>query len=109
MSYLIAAPDMLGAAAADVAGIGSSLSEANAAAAASTTTVIAAAEDEVSAAIASLFSGHGQAFQALSAQAAAFHSQFGQAPSMRVRVPMRAPRPPMRGLCRPWSRMCATW
>jgi hypothetical protein len=79
MSYLIAAPDMLAAAAADAAGIGSSLSEANAAAAASTTKVIAAGGDEVSAAIASLFSGHGQQFQALSAQAAAFHSQFVQA------------------------------
>ena len=37
MSYVLAAPDMLTASAADVAGIGSSLSEANAAAAASTT------------------------------------------------------------------------
>jgi hypothetical protein len=79
MSYVITAPDMLAAAAADVAGIGSSLSEANAAAAASTTRVIAAAGDEVSAAIASLFSSHGIAFQALSAQAAAFHSRFVQA------------------------------
>ena len=79
MSYVIAAPDMLAASAADVAGIGSSLSEANTAAAASTTRVIAAAEDEVSAAIASLFSGHAQAFHALSAQAADFHSQFVQA------------------------------
>ena len=78
MSYLIAAPNMLAAAAADAAGIGSSLSEANAAAMAPTTGVIAAAEDEVSAAIASLFSGHGQQFQAISAQAAAFHSRFVQ-------------------------------
>ena len=54
-------------------------SAANATAAASTTRVIAAAEDEVSAAIASLFSGHAQAFHALSAQAADFHSQFVQA------------------------------
>jgi hypothetical protein len=43
MSYVIAAPDMLAAAAADVAGIGSSLSEANAAAATRTTGVLAAA------------------------------------------------------------------
>ena len=41
-----------------------------------TTAVLAAAGDEVSAAIASLFSGHGQAFQALSAEAAAFHAHF---------------------------------
>jgi len=79
MTYVIAAPDMLAAAAADVAGVGSSLSEANAAAAASTTRVIPAAADEVSAAIAALFSSHGTAFQALSAQAAAFHSEFVQA------------------------------
>ncbi|MGA9676196.1 MAG: PE family protein [Mycobacterium sp.] len=39
----------------------------------------AAAGDEVSAAIAALFSRYGKAFQALSAQAAAFHSQFAQA------------------------------
>ena len=71
MSYVIAAPEMLATAAADVAGIGSSLNAANAAATARTTAVIAAAEDEVSAAIASLFSGHGQQFQALSARAAA--------------------------------------
>ncbi len=79
MSYVIAAPGMLAAAAADVADIGSSLSEANGAAAASTTTVIAAGGDEVSAAIASLFSSNGTAFQALSAQAAEFHSQFVRA------------------------------
>ena len=41
--------------------------------------MIAAAEDEVSAAIAAVFSAHGQGFQALSAQAAAFHAQFVQA------------------------------
>jgi hypothetical protein len=61
--------------------IGSALSAANAAAATRTTGVLAAAEDEVSAAVASLFSGHGQAFQALGAQAAAFHAQFVQAMS----------------------------
>jgi triacylglycerol lipase len=79
MSYVIAAPQFLTAAATDLAGIGSSLGEANAAAAASTTRVLTAAEDEVSAAIAALFSAHGQGFQAVSAQAAAFHAQFMQA------------------------------
>jgi triacylglycerol lipase len=78
MSYVIAPPDMMAAVATDLAGIGSSLSEANAAAAASTTRVIAAAGDEVSANIAALFSAHGQGFQALGAQAAAFHDQFVQ-------------------------------
>ena len=78
MPYLIAAPDILAAAAADVARIGSSLSEANSAANAATTGMIAAGGDEVSVAIASLFSRHGRAFQALSAQAAAHHSQFAE-------------------------------
>ena len=76
MPYVIAAPDMLAAAAADVAGIGSSLSEATGAAAASTTAVITAGSDEVSAAIAALFSGYGKAFQTLSAWAMQFHTQF---------------------------------
>ena len=79
MSYLCATPGIVQAAAADVAGIGSSLSAASAAATAPTTAVAAAAGDEVSAAIAALFSGHGTAFQTLSAQAAQFHSQFVQA------------------------------
>ncbi len=78
MSYVIAEPNMLTAAAADVAGIGSDLSAAHTAATTRTTGLLAAAEDEVSAAIASLFSSHGQQFQAISAQAAAFHSQFVQ-------------------------------
>ncbi len=79
MSYVIAAPDMLATAATDVAGIGSSLRAAHAAAATQTTTVMAAAGDEVSTAIAALFSGHAQQYQALSAQAAAFHTQFVRA------------------------------
>src|SRR5277367_376115 len=79
MLYVIAAPEMLVAAASDVAGIGSSISTATAAAAGSTTGVAAAAGDEVSAAIASLFSSHAQQFQALGAQAAGFHTEFAQA------------------------------
>ena len=43
------------------------------------TAVVAAAGDEVSAAIASVFSGHAKDFQALSAQAATFHAEFVQA------------------------------
>ncbi len=42
MSYMLATPDVLDAAAADVAGIGSSLRAANAAATAPTTSVVAA-------------------------------------------------------------------
>jgi hypothetical protein len=76
MLYVITTPDLLAVVASDVAGIGSSLRAANAAAAAPTTAVAAAAADEVSAAIASLFAAYGRQYQALNAQAAAFHTQF---------------------------------
>ena len=79
MSSLIAAPELITTAATDLANVGSTLNAAHAAAATQTTGVLAAAEDEVSAAIAAVFSAHGQGFQALGAQAAAFHDQFVQA------------------------------
>src|SRR5215469_9838319 len=79
MSYVIAAPELMTSAATDLSNIGSALTAAKAAAAAPTTGVLAAAEDEVSAAIAAVFSAHGQGFQTLAAQAAAFHDQFVQA------------------------------
>lgn len=79
MSFVIAAPEYLAAAASDLSGIGSALNEANAAAAARTTTVLAAAADEVSVALSALFSGHAQQYQALSAQVAAFHEDFVRA------------------------------
>lgn len=60
MEYLIAAQDVLVAAAADLEGIGSALAAANRAAEAPTTGLLAAGADEVSAAIASLFSGNAQ-------------------------------------------------
>ncbi len=76
MSFVIALPEVLGTAATDLTSLGSTISAANAAAAFPTTGVLAAAEDEVSAAIAAIFSALGQGYQTLSAQAAAFHSQF---------------------------------
>jgi PE-PPE domain/PE family len=78
MSYVIAAPEIMTLAATDLADIGSVLTAAKAAAAAPTTGIVVAAQDEVSAAIAAAFSAHGQGFQALGAQAAAFHEQFVQ-------------------------------
>src|ERR1700758_2275123 len=78
MSSLIAVPELITTAATDLSNIGSTLSAATAPAAPPTTGVLAAAEDEVSAAIAAVFSAHGQGFQALGAQAAAFHDQFVQ-------------------------------
>ena len=76
MSYVIAAPDVIAAATTDLANIGSTIRAATAAAAPPTTGVAAAAADEVSAAVAELFGSHAQAYQALSAQATAFHGQF---------------------------------
>jgi triacylglycerol lipase len=77
MSYLMTAPEFLASAAMDLSDVGSALTAADAAAA-RTATVLPAAGDEVSTAVASLFARHGRAFQALSAQAAAFQAQFAQ-------------------------------
>ena len=79
MSFVMTIPDVLVAAAGDVAGIGSALAEANSAAAAPTTGAVAAGADEVSAAVSAFFSSHAQAYQTLSAQAAGFHERFVQA------------------------------
>ena len=76
MSFVSTAPEFVTAAASELADIGSAIGAANAAATGPTTGLLAAGADEVSAAVASLFSTHGQAFQALTAQAAAFHDQF---------------------------------
>ena len=78
MSFVNVAPEIVASAAGDLEGIASSITAANAAAAAQTTGVAAAAADEVSLAIAALFGTHAQTYQALSAQASAFHHQFVQ-------------------------------
>ncbi|EFD15403.1 PE family protein [Mycobacterium tuberculosis CPHL_A] len=74
MSFVIAAPEALDSAATDLVVLGSTLGAATAAAAAQTTGIVAAAHDEVSAAIAALFSAHGRPIRR-SAQAAAFHTR----------------------------------
>ena len=78
MSFVTTVPDLIETAAGNLAGIRSTLSAATAAAAPSTTGVATAAADEVSVAISALFDTHGRQFQALSAQAEAFHSEFVQ-------------------------------
>lgn len=78
MPFVIAAPEVMTAAANDLATIGSNVSAAHAAAANPTVGVMPAAADEVSAAIASVFADHAQAFQALAAKAGAFNDQFVQ-------------------------------
>jgi PE family len=75
---MIVAPEVVGDAAANLASLGSSISDAHAAAAAPTTGILAAGADEVSSAVTSLFSGYASQFQAASAQASAFHSEFVQ-------------------------------
>ena len=75
MSFVIATPDVITAAATDLASIGSTVTAANAAAAAGTTGMLDAAADEVSTAITAQFETHAQNYQTLSAQAAAFHDQ----------------------------------
>jgi hypothetical protein len=76
MTSLIAQPQLMGAAATDLAQINSAIDAAKAAAAGPTTGVLAAAQDEVSAAAAKLFGGFGQEYQAILKQAAAFHEEF---------------------------------
>src|SRR6516225_5912236 len=78
MSFLIATPEIVSAAATDLAALGSMLSAANAAAATATTGVLPAPLDEVSRAIAAVFGAHGQTYQALGAQALTFQEQFVQ-------------------------------
>lgn len=55
MSWVMVSPELVVAAAADLAGIGSAISSANAAAAVNTTGLLTAGADEVSTAIAALF------------------------------------------------------
>jgi PE family len=75
MSYVIAEPETLVSAAADLATLDSSLSAAHLAAAAPTVALMPAAADEVSADIAHLFSQHAEDYQALAGQAAALRHQ----------------------------------
>jgi hypothetical protein len=75
VSFVSAGPEAMAAAATDLANIGSTVREANAAAAALTTGLVPAAEDEVSTVIAGLFGKYANEFQSLGAQAAAFHER----------------------------------
>uniref|UniRef100_UPI00389B3174 PE family protein n=1 Tax=Mycobacterium sp. HUMS_1102779 TaxID=3383487 RepID=UPI00389B3174 len=76
MSFVVAAPDAVAAAAQNLASIHSTLSQASATIVGPTTGVVAAAQDEVSASVAQLFGAFGQEYQEISAQTQAFHQQF---------------------------------
>jgi len=79
MPSLIAHPQLMATAAADLAEIRSAIGATDSAAAGPTTGLVAAAQDEVSAAAAALFSLYGKEYQALLKQAAAFHEEFAAA------------------------------
>ena len=76
MPFVTTQPEALSAAAANLAGIGTTMSAQNSAAAAPTTGVVPAAADEVSALTATQFAVHAQMYQAISAQAEAIHQLF---------------------------------
>ncbi|WP_264892713.1 PE family protein, partial [Mycobacterium kiyosense] len=78
-TFLIAAPEALAAASADLNGIAESIRRATASAAPSTTQIAAAAADEVSAAIAQMFGGYAQSYQSVGTQIALYQKQFQQA------------------------------
>jgi hypothetical protein len=73
-SFVTTHPELLSAAAGDLAGIGSEMAAANAFAAGPTGAVVPAAADEVSALTAAQFAAHAGQYQAISAMAATVHS-----------------------------------
>ncbi len=78
MACVIVSPGLVVDAAQNLASIGTAVDQAHEAAAPATTSVLASAEDEVSTAIAAVFSEQARAFHAAAARAAQFHNQFVQ-------------------------------
>ncbi|SOJ53936.1 putative bifunctional chitinase/lysozyme [Mycobacterium simulans] len=78
MAYVVAVPEVLASAAADLEGIGRALRAVSAVTVASTTGLMPAAADEVSASIAALFGRFGQEYQSVNAQVAAFQARIVQ-------------------------------
>ncbi|OQZ90812.1 PE family protein, partial [Mycobacterium alsense] len=76
MSYVIALPDAVAAAAANMERISAALATADVAAAGATTNVVSPGADEVSGVVAALFSSYAKDYRAEAAQAATFHAQF---------------------------------
>jgi PE-PPE domain/PE family len=79
MTYVLTEPAALASVAADIDELGSTITAANGEAEIPISRVTAAARDEVSEAIAKLFGAYGQQYQAVAAQAAAYHSEFTRA------------------------------
>jgi hypothetical protein len=78
MANVMVTPDLVSAAATDLATIGSGLEAAHSAAAGPTLGLVPAAADEVSAGIAQLFSREAEEYQKTAGRAAAFHEQFAR-------------------------------
>jgi PE family len=76
MSFLIAVPELVQAAADDLLGAGASLADSVAAVAGSMTEIAGPGQDEVSVQLASVFSGVGDQFKELHARAQSFQTQF---------------------------------
>jgi hypothetical protein len=75
-SFVTTQPEALVAAAIALNSIGSGLSAHNASLAENTMGVVAAAHDEVSSAVAALFSAHAQQYEQITAQTAVVHESF---------------------------------
>ncbi|OBA61977.1 PE family protein [Mycobacterium sp. 1100029.7] len=75
MSFLMAQPEVLDAAAGELHGINTAVRDSTSAAATPTTLVVPAAADLVSILTAAQFSSHAERFQMISAQAAAVREQ----------------------------------
>ncbi len=78
MSHLVTQPQLMTAAAEDLVGIQTSIAEASIAVGGRTTGLAAAAAEEVSAAIADVFSVFGEDYQAFARQVEAYHNAFVQ-------------------------------
>ncbi|BBZ39343.1 PE family protein [Mycobacterium conspicuum] len=76
MSFVSTMPELIESAAGDLENLRSTLGAATATATPPTAGIVAAAQDEVSVAVAALFSAHARQFHSLSARASAFHGQF---------------------------------
>ena len=79
MSYVVAAPQAVTSAATDLANIGSTIEAANAVVGTPAASDLVVAADQVSVAVAEVFSAHAQAYQEIGSQIAEFHGQFVQA------------------------------
>ncbi len=79
MSYVVAAPQAVAAAATDLSNVASTIDGANATASLSTVGELAAAADQISLAVGAFFSGHAESYQAICSQMTQFHTQFVQA------------------------------